>query len=74
MAGWPVGIVANQPLHLAGTLDAKACEKGAHFVSVCDAFGLPLVYLIDLPGFLVGRQAEDSALARRSGLAPIAGS
>ena len=66
MGGRAVGIVANQPLHLAGTLDAKACEKGAHFVSVCDAFGLPLVYLVDLPGFMVGKEAEDSALARRS--------
>ncbi|MES2529586.1 MAG: carboxyl transferase domain-containing protein [Pseudomonadota bacterium] len=66
LEGRAVGIVANQPLHLAGTLDAKACEKGAHFVSVCDAFGLPLVYLVDLPGFLVGSQAEDTALARRS--------
>jgi propionyl-CoA carboxylase beta chain len=64
--GRAVGVLANQPLHLAGTLDGKACEKGAHFVSVCDAFGLPLVYLIDLPGFLVGSQAEDQALARRS--------
>jgi len=66
LQGRAVGLVANQPLHLAGTLDAKACEKGAHFVSVCDAFGLPLLYLVDLPGFLVGSQAEDSALARRS--------
>lgn len=66
LGGRPVGVVANQPLHLAGTLDARACEKGAHFVSVCDAFGLPLVYLIDVPGFLVGSEAEDSALARRS--------
>ena len=66
VGGRPVGVVANQSLHLAGTLDARACEKGAHFVSVCDSFGLPLVYLIDLPGFLVGSEAEDSVLARRS--------
>lgn len=66
VGGRPVGVVANQSLHLAGTLDARACEKGAHFVSICDSFGLPLVYLIDLPGFLVGSEAEDSALARRS--------
>ena len=64
--GRPVGIVANQPLHLAGTLDASACEKGAHFVSICDSFGLPLIYLIDLPGFLLGSAAERSGLARRS--------
>ena len=64
--GRPIGIVANQPRHLAGTLDAKACEKGAHFISVCDAFGLPLVYLIDVPGFLVGPEAEATLVARRS--------
>lgn len=64
--GRPVGIVANQALHMGGTLDVSACEKGAHFVSVCDAFGLPLVYLIDVPGFLVGSSAERSGLARRS--------
>jgi propionyl-CoA carboxylase beta chain len=67
LSGRPVGIVANQALHMGGTLDARACEKGAHFVSLCDAFGLPLVYLVDVPGFLVGSQAEDSVLARRSG-------
>ncbi|MDB5871184.1 MAG: hypothetical protein JWQ07_626 [Ramlibacter sp.] len=66
VGGRAVGVVANQPLHLAGTLDARACEKGAHFISVCDAFGLPLIYLVDVPGFLVGSAAEDSALARRS--------
>jgi acetyl-CoA carboxylase carboxyltransferase component len=52
---------------MGGRLDAKACEKGAHFISLCDAFGLPLVYLVDVPGFLVGSAAEDSGLARRSG-------
>ncbi len=66
LEGRPVGIIANQPRHLAGTLDASACEKGAHFISVCDAFGLPLVYLVDVPGFLIGSEAERSALARRS--------
>ena len=67
LAGRPVGIIANQAQHMGGTLDARACEKGAHFISLCDAFGLPLVYLVDVPGFLVGSAAEDSALARRSG-------
>jgi propionyl-CoA carboxylase beta chain len=66
LAGRPVGIIANQPMQLAGTLDVPACEKAAHFVSVCDAFGLPLVYLIDVPGFLLGGAAERSGLARRS--------
>lgn len=67
LAGRPVGVIANQAQHMGGTLDARACEKGAHFISLCDAFGLPLVYLVDVPGFLVGSAAEDSALARRSG-------
>lgn len=66
LAGRPVGIVANQPLRMAGCLTADACEKGAHFVSMCDAFGIPLVYFIDTPGLLVGMSAERSGLLRRS--------
>lgn len=65
--GRPIGVVANQPLHLGGALDSAACEKAAHFIAVCDAFGLPLVLLIDLPGFLIGTAAESTQLARRSG-------
>lgn len=65
--GRAVGFVANQPLRLAGALDSAACEKAAHFVAVCDTFGLPLVLLIDLPGFLIGSAAESTQLARRSG-------
>jgi len=67
IGGHPLGVVANQPLHLAGALDSAACEKAAHFVAVCDAFGLPLLLLIDLPGFLIGTPAESTQLARRSG-------
>lgn len=66
LGGRAVGVLANQPIHLAGCLDAAACEKGAHFVSLCDAFGLPLVYFIDGPGLLVGMKAERSGLLRRS--------
>lgn len=65
--GAPVGVVANQPLHLGGALDSAACEKAAHFVSVCDAFGVPLLFLIDVPGFLVGTESTRTQLARRSG-------
>lgn len=65
--GRPVGFIANQPMHMGGTLTAQACEKGAHFVALCDAFGIALIYLIDVPGFLVGPAAEASGLARRSG-------
>ena len=65
--GRPVAVVANQPLHLGGALDSAACEKAAHLVAVADAFGLPVILLIDVPGFLVGSAAEESQLARRSG-------
>jgi acetyl-CoA carboxylase carboxyltransferase component len=65
--GRSVGLLANQPNHLGGTLDAAACEKMAHFISFCDAFGLPLIYFIDVPGFLIGTHAESTGLARRSG-------
>lgn len=67
LGGKPVGVLANQPLHKAGMLDASACEKAAHFVALCDAFGLPLVSLIDIPGMSIGSAAEDTGLARRSG-------
>lgn len=67
LGGVPVGVVANQPLHLGGALDSPACEKAAHFVSVCDAFGVPLLFLIDVPGFLVGSESTRTQLARRSG-------
>lgn len=66
LGGRPVGIVANQPGHLAGIIDAAACRKGSRFVSICDAYGLPLVYLMDTPGFLVGMAAEESNLVRWS--------
>jgi len=65
--GHAIGVVANQSLHLGGSLDSAACEKAAHFIAVCDAFGLPLLLLIDLPGFLIGSAAEASQLGRRSG-------
>lgn len=63
--GRPVGVVANQPLRLAGVLDAAAAEKGARFVRLCDAFGLPLVVLVDTPGFLPGAEQENSGVIRR---------
>jgi len=65
--GHPVGIIANQPSVLAGMLDAAAAEKAAHLVSLCDAFGIPVLTLMDLPGLAVGSAAESSGLARRSG-------
>lgn len=65
--GRPVAVVANQPMSRAGMLDARGVEKAARFVGLADAFGLPLVTLIDVPGFAIGSTAEASGLARRSG-------
>lgn len=56
--GQTVGIVANQPMHLAGALDHKAIHKARKFVDICDAFHIPLVFLSDCPGFLVGPAIE----------------
>jgi acetyl-CoA carboxylase carboxyltransferase component len=67
LGGRPVGVVANQPAHLGGALDSPACEKAAHLVSMCDAFGLPLLFLVDVPGFLAGSESNTTQLARRSG-------
>lgn len=63
--GSTVGIVANQPAWLAGVLDATASEKGARFVRFCDAFGIPLVVLVDVPGFLPGTSQEHGGVIRR---------
>lgn len=66
LGGRPVGVIANQPLSLGGMLTGPACDKVAHFVALCDAFGLPLIYLIDVPGFSIGSSAEKQQLGRRS--------
>jgi acetyl-CoA carboxylase carboxyltransferase component len=62
--GSPVGVIANQPRHLGGCLDAAASEKGAWFVGMCDRFGVPLVVLADTPGFLPGATQERSGVIR----------
>lgn len=62
--GRPVGIVASQPMHLGGALDVDAADKAARFVWLCDAFNLPLVFLVDVPGFLVGREVEKQGIIR----------
>jgi len=64
LGGWPVGIVANQPRHLGGAIDVDASQKAARFVRICDAFGLPLVVLVDTPGFLPGTVQERRAAIR----------
>jgi acetyl-CoA carboxylase carboxyltransferase component len=62
--GHPVGIVANQPSVLAGTLDIEASEKGARFVRFCDSFNIPLVTFVDVPGFLPGVDQEHGGIIR----------
>jgi len=62
--GRPVGIVANQPHHLAGVLDAEGSEKAARFVSFCDSFGLPLIAVVDTPGFMPGSKQERAGVIR----------
>jgi acetyl-CoA carboxylase carboxyltransferase component len=62
--GNSVGIVANQPMQKGGVLDSDAADKAARFIRMCDAFNVPLVYLMDVPGFLVGSQVEKEGIIR----------
>jgi len=62
--GWVIGIVANQPMVLAGTIDIKASVKAAHFIRLCDAYNIPLVTLQDVPGFLPGTHQEYGGIIR----------
>ena len=62
--GRPVGLMANNPLHLGGAIDADAADKGARFMQLCNAHGLPIVSLIDTPGFMVGPEVEKTAQVR----------
>jgi acetyl-CoA carboxylase carboxyltransferase component len=64
LAGHPVGVVANQPQVLAGTLDITSSTKGARFVRFCDAFNIPLIAFVDVPGFLPGTEQEYSGIIR----------
>jgi acetyl-CoA carboxylase carboxyltransferase component len=64
MGGRPVGIVANQPKQLGGILDNDSADKAARFVNLCDAFGIPLVFLQDVPGFMVGTKVEAAGIIR----------
>ncbi len=63
--GAPVGVVANQPMHFAGCLDIDASEKAARFVRTCDAFGVPVLTFVDVPGFLPGTDQEWGGIIRR---------
>ncbi|MFB1062681.1 acyl-CoA carboxylase subunit beta [Natrinema sp. H-ect4] len=63
--GRPVGIVANQPEHISGAIFPDSAEKAADFIWKCDAFGIPLVYLCDTPGFMVGSQVEKQGILQK---------
>src|SRR3954471_11324745 len=62
--GRPAGIVANQPKHLGGILDNDSADKAARFVNLCNAFAIPLVFLMDVPGFMVGTKVEADGIIR----------
>ncbi|MGC9221820.1 MAG: acyl-CoA carboxylase subunit beta [Solirubrobacteraceae bacterium] len=62
--GRPVGVIANQPRYLGGVLDVASSEKGARFVNQCDAFGLPMLVLVDTPGFMPGTKQEAAGVIR----------
>ncbi len=64
MGGRPVGIVANQPKQLGGILDNDSADKAARFVNLCNAFAIPLVFLMDVPGFMVGTKVEQQGIIR----------
>jgi acetyl/propionyl-CoA carboxylase alpha subunit/acetyl-CoA carboxylase carboxyltransferase component len=64
--GRPLGIIANNPMHLGGAIDADGADKAARFMQLCDAFDLPLLYFCDTPGIMVGPEVERTALVRHS--------
>ena len=64
--GWPVGIFANNPHHLGGAIDPDAADKGARFMQLCNAHGIPLLSLCDTPGFMVGPEVERQAQVRHA--------
>ncbi len=71
--GRPVGIIANNTMVMAGAVTAAAADKAARFLQLCDAFGLPIVSLVDTPGYMVGPDAEAEALVRRASRLLVAG-
>jgi acetyl-CoA carboxylase carboxyltransferase component len=62
--GHPVGVIANNPVHLAGAVDSDGADKAARFMQLCDAFDIPIITLVDTPGMMVGPAAEETALVR----------
>jgi acetyl-CoA carboxylase carboxyltransferase component len=73
MEGRPMGLIANDPMHLGGAIDDQGAEKAARFLQLCDAFGLPIVSLCDTPGFMVGPEIEAKAQVRKVSRLFVAG-
>jgi acetyl-CoA carboxylase carboxyltransferase component len=71
--GRPVGVIANNTMHMAGAITSAAGDKAARFMQLCDAFGVPLVSLVDTPGMMVGPQAEATGLVRHTSRLLVAG-
>jgi acetyl-CoA carboxylase carboxyltransferase component len=71
--GHPLGVVANDPTHLGGAIDAHGADKAARFLQLCDAFDLPVLFLCDTPGFMVGAAAERTATVRHFARLFVAG-
>ena len=66
VGGFSVGVVASQPIHQAGALDPDSCDKAIRFMCLCEAYNLPLIFLQDLPGFMVGSKVEHERLLARA--------
>jgi acetyl-CoA carboxylase carboxyltransferase component len=64
--GRPVGIIANQPMVIAGAMDSPACDKAARMIQICDAYDIPILFLADTPGLMVGPDVEKTAIVRHS--------
>jgi acetyl-CoA carboxylase carboxyltransferase component len=64
--GRPIGIVANDPMHLAGAIDSDGADKASRFMQLCDAFDVPILFLCDTPGIMVGPEAEKSGTVRHA--------
>ncbi len=64
--GRPVGLIANNPVHLAGAIDSNGADKAARFMQLCDAFDIPILFLCDTPGIMVGPEVEKTALVRHA--------
>ena len=65
--GHPVGVIANQPMVMSGAIDNEASDKAARFIRFCDSFSIPLVFVVDTPGFLPGVEQEKNGIIKRGG-------